>query len=97
MRIFTEQALQEYAESNLDVKVALQEWTTIVKQSRWTCFADVKKTFNSVDNVGNQHYVFNIKGNNYRLVVVIKFTIRFVYIRLIGTHSEYDKIDCAKI
>ena len=50
-----------------------------------------------VDSVGNQHYVFNIKGNNYRLVVVIKFTIQFVYIRFIGTHKEYDKIDCANI
>lgn len=56
-----------------------------------------KKTFNSVDNVGNQHYVFNIKGNNYRLVVVIKFTIKFVYVRFIGTHKEYDKIDCSNI
>lgn len=97
MGIFTEQALQEYANSNPDVKVALQEWTAIVKQSKWTCFADVKKTFNSVDNVGNQHCVFNIKGNNYRLVVVIKFTIKFVYIRFIGTHKEYDKIDCVNV
>lgn len=96
MRIFTEQAIKEYAEAHPDAKVALQEWTTIVKKSEWTCFADVKKTFNSVDNVGNQHYVFNIKGNNYRLIVVIKFTVKFVYIRFIGTHAEYDKItDCS--
>ena len=98
MRIFTEQALKEYAEAHPDVKVALQEWTTVVKNSKWTCFADVKRTFNSVDNVGNQHYVFNIRGNNYRLVVVIKFTIQFVYVRFIGTHAEYDKrADCSKI
>ena len=98
MRIFTEQALKEYAETHPDAKVALQECATIVKRSKWTCFADVKKTSNSVDNVGNQHYVFNIKGNNYRLIVVIKFTIKFVYIRFIGTHTEYDKIaDCSKI
>ena len=45
----------------------------------------------------NVHYVFNIKGNNYRLMAVIKFTIQFVYIRFIGTHKEYDKIDCANI
>lgn len=96
MRIFTEQAIKEYAEAHPDAKVALQEWTTIVKRSEWTCFADVKKTFNSVDNIGNQHYVFNIKGNSYRLIVVIKFTIKFVYIRFIGTHAEYDKIaDCS--
>ena len=89
MRIFTEQVLKAYAEKHPDSKVALQEWATIVKRSEWTCFADIKKTFNTVDNVGNQHYVFNIKGNTYRLVVVIKFTIKFVYIRFIGTHKEH--------
>lgn len=97
MRIFTEQVLKEYAEGHPNSKIALQEWTTIVKRSKWACFADIKKTFNSADNVGNQHYVFNIRGNNYRLVVVIKFTIGFVYIRFIGTHNDYDKIDCANI
>ena len=97
MRIFTEQALREYAEEHPDSKVALQEWVTIVKKSEWACFADIKKTFNSADSVGNQHYVFNVKGNNYRLVVVVKFTVKFVYIRFIGTHIEYDKIDCANI
>lgn len=80
-----------------DSKIALQEWTAIVKRSEWKCFADVKETFNSVDNVGNQHYVFNVKGNNYRLVVVIKFTVKFVYIRFVGTHKECDKIDCTNI
>lgn len=44
-----------------------------------------------------QHYVFNIRGNNYRLVVVIKFTISRLFIRFVGTHSEYDKIDCSNI
>ena len=56
MRIFTEQTLKEYAESHPDAKTALQEWAMIAKRSKWTCFADIKKTFNSVDNVGNQHY-----------------------------------------
>ncbi|MBP5345852.1 MAG: type II toxin-antitoxin system HigB family toxin [Bacteroidales bacterium] len=97
MRIFTEQTLNAYIQEHPEAKTALQEWTSIVKRSEWTCFADVKSTFNSVDNVGNQHFVFNIKGNNYRLVVVIKFTIKFVYIRFIGTHAEYDKIDCKNI
>ncbi len=89
--------MKAYSEAHPEVKTALQEWVTIVKKSEWKCFADVKATFNSVDNVGNQHYVFNIKGNNYRLVVVIKFTIHFVYVRFIGTHKEYDLIDCKNI
>ena len=60
MRIFTEQAIKEYAERHPESKVALQDWVQKVKKSEWSCFADVKKTFNSVDNVGNQRYVFNV-------------------------------------
>lgn len=98
MRIFTEQALKEYAEAHPDSKTALQEWVSVVKKSKWTCFADIRRTFSTADSVGNQHYVFNIRGNNYRLIVVIKFTIGFVYVRFIGTHAEYDKItDCSNI
>lgn len=97
MRIFTEQTLKEYIGNHPDARVALQEWVSIVKRSEWTCFADIRQTFGTVDAVGNQHFVFNIKGNRYRLVVVIKFAIRFVYIRFIGTHEEYMKIDCANI
>jgi mRNA interferase HigB len=97
MRIFTEQTLKEYAEKHPDTLTALQDWKQKVKKSNWKCFADVKKTFNSADNVGNQRYVFNVKGNDYRIVAIIKFTIQFVYIRFIGTHAEYDKIDCKNI
>lgn len=97
MRIFTEKTLKEYIEIHSDAKTAIQEWVDIVKRSEWTCFADVRQTFNSADAVGNQRYVFNIKGNCYRIVAVIKFTIKFVYIRFIGTHSEYDRIDCRNI
>lgn len=97
MRIFTEQTLKQYIEEHPKSKVALQEWISIVKKSKWRNFADVRATFNSVDNVGNQHYVFNIKGNTYRLVAVIKFTIGFVYIRFVGDHAEYDKINCRTI
>ncbi len=92
MRIFTEQRLKEYIKENPESKTALQEWVATVKCSEWRCFADIKQTFNSVDSVGNQRYVFNIKGNDYRLVAIIKFTIQFVYIRFLGTHKEYDRI-----
>ncbi|OJV38753.1 MAG: addiction module toxin RelE [Bacteroidales bacterium 36-12] len=97
MRIFTEKAIKEFVEKYPDSKVALQEWTSIVKKSECTSFADIKKTFNSVDAIGNQRCVFNVKGNNYRLVVVVKFTLGFIYVRFIGTHKEYDKIDCLTI
>jgi len=96
MRIFTEQTLKQYIEQVPESKTALQEWVSIVIKSDWKTFADVKRTFNSVDSVGNQRYVFNIKGNQFRLVVIFKFTIQFVYIRFIGTHAEYEKIKVIK-
>ncbi len=97
MRIFTEQRLKEYIKKEPNSRVALQDWIAIVKASDWQNYSDIKNTFNSVDSVGNQRYVFNIKGNDFRLVAVVKFTIGYVYIRFIGTHKEYDKIDCSKI
>jgi mRNA interferase HigB len=57
----------------------------------------MKAIFNSVDAVGNDRFVFNIRGNNYRLVAMIFFDIRTVFIRFIGLHKEYDKIDCSTI
>lgn len=92
MRIIAERTIRLYYEQHPEAKTALQDWAEKVKEAKWTCFADIKQTFNSVDFVGNQHYVFNIKGNDFRLVAVIKFTPQFVLIRFIGTHSEYDKI-----
>lgn len=97
MRIITEEPLKRYIERFPDTETALQDWIKTVRRADWRNFQDIKKTFNSVDSVGNQHYVFNIRGNRHRLVVVIKFTIKWVYIRFIGTHQEYDRIDCANI
>jgi mRNA interferase HigB len=58
----------------------------------------MKAMFNSVDAVGNDRYVFNIRGNNYRLIAMIFFDVRTVYIRFVGTHSEYDKLkDCSQV
>ena len=97
MRIFTEQAMKEFAERNPSSKTALQVWCKVVRKSEWRSLSDIKDTFNSVDYLGNQRFVFNIKGDEYRLVAVVKFSIGFVYIRFIGTHKDYDKIDCKSI
>lgn len=97
MRIISRTKIIEYYTEHADSRVALEEWFTKTKKAQWICFDDIKRTFNSVDAVGNQHYVFNIRGNNYRLIVVIKFTIGTVLIRFVGTHAEYDKIDATTI
>lgn len=92
MRIIAKSTLVEYYTKNPQAKSALEEWYEKTKKSEWTCYADMKNTFNSVDAVGNQRYVFNIKGNDYRLIVLILFTPKTVYIRFVGTHKEYDAI-----
>lgn len=99
MRIITKRRLEEFyeQEGHADSKVALERWHQKVSLAKWQNFSDMRKDFPSADYVGNQHYVFNIKGNNYRLVVVVMFTPGLVYIRWVGTHNEYVKIDCSTI
>jgi mRNA interferase HigB len=98
MRIITYKAIDQYSNMHADARFALDEWYNKTEESEWNCFADVKQTFNSVDSVGNKRYVFNIKGNSYRVIALILFTPKIVYIRLICTHSEYNKIkDCSII
>lgn len=63
------------------------------KNNATAVFADIKKSFNSVDAVGNKRFVFNIKGNHFRIVALILFTPKILYIRFVGTHKEYDNIE----
>ncbi|GAB6011544.1 type II toxin-antitoxin system HigB family toxin [Viscerimonas tarda] len=90
--------LVEYYNEHPDSESALEDWFTKTEESQWANFTDMKNTFNSVDAVGNKRYIFNIKGNTYRLVAIVLFVPKFVYIRFIGTHAEYDKIkDCSTV
>ena len=92
MNIVAKKTLVAYYTTHPQAKDALEEWYTKTRKSHWTNFADIRATFNSVDSVGNQHYVFNIKGNDFRLIVVVQFRHQYVFIRFVGTHAEYDKL-----
>ena len=72
---------------------ALERWHEITSDADWKNFADMKNDFNSVDNVGDSLFVFNIKGNDCRLIARVFFSVRTVFIRFIGTHTEYDKLN----
>lgn len=80
-----------------DSKVALECWYATVKNAQWKNFAELKAVYPKTDYIGNDRYIFNIKGNKYRIVALILFQVRTVYIRFVGTHKEYDKIDCSTI
>lgn len=99
MRIVSHRRLVEFyqSEGHGDSKAALERWYDMAEQAEWKSLSDIKVDFPATDYVGNQHYVFNIKGNKDRLVVVVKFTISHIFIRFVGTHAEYDKIDVSQI
>jgi mRNA interferase HigB len=97
MRIVTFAKIRDFTKKHPDSDIALREWYKKVERCNWPCFADMKNSFNTVDNVGNNRFVFNIKGNTYRLVAIIIFASMKVYIRFIGSHTEYEKIDCSNI
>ncbi len=92
MRIVTYKRIQEFSEKYADAENPLNFWYHTVLAKDWKGLHHIKQTFNSVDYNGNNRYVFNIKGNDYRLVAIISFNAKKVYIRFIGTHSDYDKI-----
>lgn len=91
LRIFYEK--REYEDS----KDALECWYATVKKAQWKNLAELKIVFPKTDYVGNDRYIFDIKGNKYRIVAIILFQVRTIFIRFVGTHKEYDKIDCSTI
>ena len=97
MVIIKEATLNDYGKEYPDAAAALKEWSKKVLAADWQHFQDVKKTFNSADYAGNDRYVFDIKGNQFRLIVLIIFRRRTLFIRFFGTHAEYDKIDASQI
>ena len=94
MRIITFRRINEFSESFPDSKIALLEWYYKTKNAKLYNLSDIRKTFNSADYIGNTRYVFKIKGNRYRMIAIIIFASQKVYIRFIGPHSEYEKVDC---
>ena len=92
MRIVSFKRIKEYSEKYIDAETPLNIWYYTVTSKEWNSLNDIRTDFNTVDYVGNNRFVFNIKGNSYRLVAIISFNAKKVYIRFIGTHSEYDKI-----
>ena len=92
MHIISFRKLSEFFENDPNSKVALQDWYKRANKADWENFADIKKTFNSVDSVGNSRFVFNVKGNHYRIVAQILFNVKRVFIRWVGNHKDYNKI-----
>ncbi len=97
MTVISRKALTGFSKEQPGSSDALLAWFRVTCESDWSCLKDVKSTFNSVDYVGNDLYVFNIRGNRYRLVARIIFRVRTVFIRWIGTHRDYDDLKIEKL
>ena len=97
MRVIAISTLRDFWKIHPDSEQALTEWYAKTGRARWKSLSDIRRDFNSADYVKNQRYVFNINGNDYRLVAAVKFSPELVYIRFIGTHKEYDRIEASKI
>ncbi len=97
MRVIAISTLREFWEKHPDSEIALREWYVTTERADWHSLADMRRDFNSVDYVKNQRYVFNIKGNAYRLVAAVKFMPKLVYVRFVGTHEEYNRIKASII
>jgi mRNA interferase HigB len=97
MRIVAKRTLRIFWEKHPDAKDPLLAWYREVEKEDWSNPAKLKEKYRNASVVADKRVVFNIKRNDYRLVVKINYPYRVVYIRFIGTHAEYNKIDVEEV
>jgi len=97
MRIISRCRLVEFWEVHPDAEQPLRAWYTETKKASWNSPAEIKEIYRSVSILSNNRVVFNIKGNTYRLIVVVEYSQGKMFIRFVGTHAEYDRIDATSI
>jgi mRNA interferase HigB len=97
LRVIAKKILRDFWEKYPDTEEQLKTWYKEASEAEWRTPKDIKKAYVTASILGNNRTVFNIKGNNYRLIVRINYDYGQVWIRFIGTHAQYDKIDAEKI
>jgi len=97
MRVISRKILIKFWEKHPDARQPLQTWYADVKHAIWTSPADIKSVYQNASFLSTNRVVFNLKGNKYRIVVVVQYRYEAVYIRFVGTHKEYDRIDAKTI
>lgn len=95
MRVIAVSTLKHFWEqaAHRDAEQALRAWLEEVQAAKWLQPADIKAQFRSASVLKNRRVVFNIKGNDYRLVVAVAYRFEAVYVKFVGTHAQYDAID----
>lgn len=97
MRIITKRTLQDFWQRNPGAEQMLKAWYHEAIQANWKTPDDIKDKYGNASILADNRVVFNICGNKYRLIVKIMYRIGWIYIRFIGTHKEYDKINAEEI
>lgn len=97
MHIITKKRLENFWIAEPEVEQALKAWFKEAEHAHWKSPIDIKAHYPSADPIAGNRMVFNIKGNNYRLVVKIHYNIGKVFIRFVGTHKAYDRINAETI
>jgi len=97
MRIISRKTLRDFYEKHTDAKAPLEAWFQESIEARWGGPQDIKARYPSADIISGNRIVFNIKGNAYRLIVKIHYNTGIVFIRFVGTHAQYDRVDAATI
>ena len=95
MRVIARSTLRAFwtQRGHRDAEQSLRAWHREAEVADWSTSADVKRQFGSASILRSGRVVFNIAGNKYRLVVAIRYDLKIVFIRFVGTHSQYDQID----
>ena len=97
MRVIAKKILREFWEKHTDSKEQLKTWYKEASKAIWISPADIKSEYPKASILKSERVVFNICGNKYRLIVQINYLRQWVFIRFIGTHGEYEKINAEKI
>ena len=97
MRVISKKILRDFWEMHSDCEQQLKSWFREACKSEWENPNQLKKEYTSASILEENRVVFNIKGNNYRLIVKISYEYQMIWIRFIGTHAEYDKINANEI
>jgi mRNA interferase HigB len=97
MRVFAKKILREFWEKHNDSEQQLKTWYKEASKANWTNPTDIKNEYTKASILKSSRVVFNICGNKYRLIVEINYERQWAFVKFIGTHTQYDKIDAEKI
>tara|TARA_B110000495_G_C22918792_1_gene536752 strand:+ start:426 stop:719 length:294 start_codon:yes stop_codon:yes gene_type:complete len=97
MRVIAMRTLKAYWDEHPETREHIESWYTITKAVSWKNPNDIKSQFRNASILKNGRVVFNIKGNNYRLIVKIHYNTGIVFIRFIGTHKAYNQINAEEV